>query len=202
MALIAGLPLATTICAAESEESSRNSSFEIEDEHLRELTVPEIVNNLRTIEYEDAAARRYAVDDEHPEQTSNLGKKNLEFAKRIATLERSLSIVEGRYEKLLREQQLRRREAGGWQDHDRGLAPSVIYVVASDERIGMAVLSAGAGQGVRPGLLYRVVRDGRVVARLRTVIVRERVAGAKVLDEGREVFPGIGDQAVLGQSAN
>jgi len=202
MALIAGLPLATTIFAAENDKSSRKSSFEIEDEHLRELTVPEIVNDLRTIEYDDADLLRERSDEVHSEQTSNLRKKNLEFAKRIATLERSLSIVEGRYEKLLREQRLRRSEAGDWQDRGRGVAPSVLYVVASDEKLGMAVLSAGAGRGVRPGLLYRVLREGRVVARLRTVIVRERVAGVKVLDEGREEFPAIGDQAVLGQSAN
>jgi hypothetical protein len=54
--------------------------------------------------------------------------------------------------------------------------------------------------GVRPGLVYRIVRDGRVTARVRVSIVRRRIAGAKVLEEGKVVFPGPGDKAVLGRT--
>jgi len=58
--------------------------------------------------------------------------------------------------------------------------------------LGVVILDAGADAGVRPGGLWRVLRDDRVVARLRVVSTRPGVSAA-VPVEGRlaEVVPGL-----------
>ena len=64
-----------------------------------------------------------------------------------------------------------------------------------NQALGVVVLDAGLGLGIRPGMLFGVLRDDRVVGRLRAVDVRERIAGA-VLEETEGEWPEAGDRAV------
>lgn len=191
-----------TIYAADKDREGRDSSLKITDEQLRELTVTEVASDLRSVVYIDSDRDQRPEEHAPEEGTANLRKKNLEFSRRIATLERSLSELEERYRSALRALQLQRYSDRQKDVGARGEVPQHIYLLDSDRDLEMVVLGAGTRAGIRPGLVYRVVRDQRVVARVRVLLVRERIAGAKVLAEGLRDFPGIGDLAVLGQPKN
>lgn len=75
----------------------------------------------------------------------------------------------------------------------RGVECSVLEV---NEELGMAVVSAGRRQGLRPGMQLAAMRGGKVVARLRIVDVRPMIAGGVIERTGRE-FPGAKDRVVL-----
>lgn len=78
--------------------------------------------------------------------------------------------------------------------------PSEAPVRAASEALKMVVLGAGARQGMRPGLVYDVVRRGIWVARVRVLDVRDRVAGAVVEQGTSSGFPRAGDRAVVSRS--
>lgn len=197
--LIVFLALISTVVATEGDPRSRGSSLKIDDDQLSELTAADAANDLRTIDYDDRAAEKSGPEATEGATHANLRENNLEFRREIARLERSLSELNERYRRLLRS----RRKSDARRMCDISLegeyAPAMAYVLDSNPKLNLVVLSAGADDGVRPGLVYRVVRERRVVARLRVVILRRRICAARVLEEGREEYPGIGDEAVLGQ---
>lgn len=78
--------------------------------------------------------------------------------------------------------------------------PSEAPVRAAREALKMVVLGAGAQDGMRPGLVYDVMRREIWVARVRVLDVRDRVAGA-VVEQGKSSgFPRAGDRAVVSRS--
>lgn len=184
---------------AEEEAAGRDRSLKIDDDQLSELTAAEAANDLRTIDYADRDRDNPPPGELAEGRRANSLEKNLEFRREIAKLKRSLSELSDRYRSLLRSRQ--RRDAVRSDDIalGEGYAPAMVYVLDSNPELDLVVLSAGAEEGVRPGLVYRVVRERRVVARLRVLLLRERICAAQVLEEGREDFPGVGDEAVLGQ---
>lgn len=77
-----------------------------------------------------------------------------------------------------------------------GVRAGEVKVLDVNPALRMVVLDAGRAAGVEPGVVFAVVREGRTVARLRVVDVRERIAGA-VLDGATQVTLQRGDRAVL-----
>jgi len=98
-------------------------------------------------------------------------------------------------------QTLQERE-GGEQDRPetvvRGIAAGDARILDANETLGWAVLGLGEDEGLRPGMMYRVIRDGRVIGYLRVAETRRQIAGAEVWKHRGSVFPRIGDQAVPG----
>lgn len=76
-------------------------------------------------------------------------------------------------------------------------AKSAGWLVADlNPDLKLAVIDAGRGSGLKQGMTVYVVRDGKNVARLRIVDVRERISGAaieEIFDAGR---PAKGDRVV------
>lgn len=84
--------------------------------------------------------------------------------------------------------------SGAWGGAD--LVGRELSILEVNEELGMAVLSGGRAQGLRPGLQLAAMRGDKVVARLRVVDVRPTIAGAVIQRAGRE-FPGVKDRVVL-----
>jgi hypothetical protein len=89
-------------------------------------------------------------------------------------------------------------EAGG------GAAARAGDVDASDLRVldvnrplNMVVFGGGTDRGVKPGMVFAVLRDRAVVARVRTVDVRAKIAGAVMEDVSEGRYPEKGDRVIL-----
>ena len=75
-----------------------------------------------------------------------------------------------------------------------------LHVLEVNERLQLAVLSAGALQGIKPDMAFDVIRGDRRVARVRTVDVRESIAGAVVEELQGDGFLERGDRAIPAKS--
>ena len=64
----------------------------------------------------------------------------------------------------------------------------------------MVILSGGAQEGLKPGMTFAVVNGDRVVARVRVVDVREKIAGAVVEERDGKSYPQVRDRAVMAES--
>jgi len=73
-------------------------------------------------------------------------------------------------------------------------------VLEANRELGLVAVRAGARDGLRSGLMLAVIRDGGLVARVKIVEVRERIAAGHIeaLAEGR--FPQEGDRVVVWRS--
>ncbi|MEI6217442.1 MAG: hypothetical protein WCP86_00935 [bacterium] len=63
-----------------------------------------------------------------------------------------------------------------------------------DRELRMAVLDKGVRQGIQPGTTFAVLREDKVVAELETVDVREKIAGAVIVNIQSGMFPEAGDR--------
>jgi len=69
-------------------------------------------------------------------------------------------------------------------------------VLDVNEHLRMVILDAGSSQGIKPGMLFQVMRGQRPVVQVRVVDVRGRVCGA-AMDEARsDEWPRKGDRAI------
>ncbi len=69
-----------------------------------------------------------------------------------------------------------------------------LRILDVSEELRMAVLDAGAAQGMKPGMRFAVTRAGAVVAEVQVVDVREKIAGAAIVKIERGAgFPTTGD---------
>ncbi len=93
---------------------------------------------------------------------------------------------------LEQERRIAEREAGA------AIRSGPAHVLDVNEELGWVVLGIGNNAGVKPGMMYRVVREGRVVAYLRMAEVRRHISGAEVWKHRGSVFPRVGDYAVPG----
>jgi len=80
------------------------------------------------------------------------------------------------------------------------LRAAEIAVREVNRGLSLVVLDAGASAGLRPGMVFALVRGDEVVARVRTVDVRARIAGARIEDLPRGIYPERGDRAVIWRS--
>ena len=69
-------------------------------------------------------------------------------------------------------------------------------VLDVNDELGMVILDGGRRDGLKPGLLFAIIEQGRAVAKVRIVDVRTAVAGAVVQDVSLG-FPKVLDRAVL-----
>ena len=90
------------------------------------------------------------------------------------------------------------RVAPGMAKSGAGLTAAEAAVLDASPELGMVVLGLGTGEGVRPGMVFAVLRGDRVVARVRATEVRAGMTGALV-DElaAEDNFPRKGDRAVI-----
>ena len=77
------------------------------------------------------------------------------------------------------------RSAGGLQVFDVNLD------------LGLVVLNGGRDRGLKHGMVFRVLHDGQTVARVRTVDVRDEIAGAEIEDVKGKYSPAVGDRVIL-----
>ena len=81
-----------------------------------------------------------------------------------------------------------------------GFTGSDIRVLDVNQELQMVILSGGAQEGLKPGMTFAVVNGDRVVARVRVVDVREKIAGAVVEERDGKSYPQVRDRAVMAES--
>ena len=74
-------------------------------------------------------------------------------------------------------------------------------VVDVNEDLGYVVFDAGSRDGIRAGMVLSVVRDDKVVARVRASDVKEKLTGASVEETEAGSYPQAGDRMVLGKGS-
>lgn len=75
--------------------------------------------------------------------------------------------------------------------------PENVRVADVNVELRMVVVGSGRRQGVAPGMVFAVLRDGRRVSRVRVVDVRPAVAGAVIEETVPGFFPLAGDRVLL-----
>lgn len=76
------------------------------------------------------------------------------------------------------------------------LSEAEIRVIDVNPALRMVVLDGGSAHGIRPGMVFQVVRGGRPIAAVRAVDVRALVTGAVIEDAEDDGRPEHGDRAV------
>jgi hypothetical protein len=77
------------------------------------------------------------------------------------------------------------------------LGEAGLVVLDVNRPLNMVVLAAGAAAGVKPGMQFAVMRDERLVARVRASDVRDAIAGAVVEELEKDDFPEKGDRVII-----
>jgi hypothetical protein len=72
-----------------------------------------------------------------------------------------------------------------------------LAVLDANRELALVVLEGGSRSGLKPGVSLAVVRAERVLARVRVVDVRERIAGARIEALMADEYPERGDRAVV-----
>jgi hypothetical protein len=132
-----------------------------------------------------------------------LAAENARLREQVAALEElvgelTVSLAEARFERDRLDVQVERLPAAAAGPAE--LAATAMAVLDANRGLGLVVLDAGTAAGVRPGMVFGVLRADEVIARVRTVDVRERIAGAKVEALTSDVYPERGDRAVVWRS--
>jgi hypothetical protein len=86
---------------------------------------------------------------------------------------------------------------GGMGEVSGRRVPENVRVADVNADLRMVVLGSGRRQGVTPGMVFAVLRDGRKVSRVRVVDVRPAVAGAVIEETVPGFFPLAGDRVLL-----
>lgn len=131
-----------------------------------------------------------------------LAAENARLREQVAALEAlvgelTVSLAEARFERDRLGVQVERLPAAAGAAE---LAATAMAVLDVNRGLGLVVLDAGTAAGIRPGMVFGVLRADEVIARVRTVDVRERIAGAKVEALTSDVYPERGDRAVVWRS--
>lgn len=83
---------------------------------------------------------------------------------------------------------------------ERDVRPAALMnlrVVEVNRDMGVSVIDGGSQSGIRTGMSFHVLRDDRVIARLKIVDVRDRIAGGLIEGAEDDWFPEKGDRVVL-----
>jgi hypothetical protein len=86
---------------------------------------------------------------------------------------------------------------GGIGEGNGRKIPENVRVVDVNGELRMVVVGSGRRQGIAPGMVFAVLRDGRRVSRVRIVDVRPAVAGAVIEETVPGFFPLAGDRVLL-----
>ena len=160
-------------------------------------------NEVERVETGSRSGRSGAAAQEALLAAPVLAEENERLRGQVAVLEAlvgelTVSLAEARFERDRLGVQVERlpAQAAGTAD----LTAEAMAVVDANRGLGLVVLDAGTADGVRPGMVFGVLRADEVIARVRTVDVRERIAGAKVEALTSDVYPERGDRAVVWRS--
>ena len=131
------------------------------------------------------------------ERNIALGRKVTELEDRIDLLTATLAFERAEQD-IRMAKDIRAEMSASFSAGKTGLQPATdVRVVDANRELGMIVLNAGTSDGIRTGMRFYVLREDRMVARVRTTVVRERSAGA-ALEEGEAgEYPKAGDRVVL-----
>ena len=139
-------------------------------------------NEVARAETVSPAGRGGAVAQEALLAAPVLAEENERLRGQVAVLEAlvgelTVSLAEARFERDRLGVQVERlpAQAAGAAD----LTAEAMAVVDANRGLGLVVLDAGLADGVKPGMVFGVLRADEVIARVRTVDVRERIAGAR-----------------------
>ena len=72
-----------------------------------------------------------------------------------------------------------------------------LQVFDINPELGLVVLNGGRDRGLKHGMVFRVLHDDQTVARVRTVDVREEIAGAEIEELKKKFYPAVGDRVIL-----
>lgn len=82
-----------------------------------------------------------------------------------------------------------------------GVEASARRVREVNRELELVVIDGGADDGLRTGLVLAVLRDERVVARVRVVEVRNKISGARVETVLGDEYPRQGDRLIVWRSS-
>lgn len=143
-------------------------------------------------------------DDEARLTAPLLAERNIALEKKAAELEDRVDLLTAtlafeRAEQDIRmARDIRSEMAGELAVGKAGLEPVAdVRVLDANRELGMIVLNAGTAEGLRPGMQFYVLREDRKVARVRTTVVRERIAGAVLEEVEAGGYPEAGDRVVF-----
>ena len=80
--------------------------------------------------------------------------------------------------------------------HGSELVLQEYFVLDVNKELGMVILSGGRQNGVKPGLMFNVIKGDKSVTTVRVVDARATIAGALVQSGSRE-WPKVQDRAVV-----
>lgn len=142
------------------------------------------------------------LDGEGRRATEKLAKENAALRKRNAELEKRNRKLGERLAEAMEALDL--RKLGALPEATRAAEPKPEggKVLGVDPDLELVAVDLGERDGMRYGLPMTVIRDGRPVARVRVVDVRERMAGAVVEDTSAGAYPREGDRAVPTRTAD
>ena len=133
-----------------------------------------------------------------------LAERNIALGQQVAGLEDRVDLLTAtlafeRAEQDIRmAKDIRAEMSEGRSAGEAGLKPAAdVRVVDANRDLGMIVLNAGTLEGIRSGMRFYVLREDRKVARVRTTVVRERIAGAVLEEAEAGEYPRAGDRVVL-----
>ena len=152
-----------------------------------------------------AELKRSSPEDDEARLTAPvLAERNISLGQKVAALEDRIDLLTAtlafeRAEQDIRMvKDIRAEMAAGLSAGKAGLEPATdVRVVDANRDLGMIVLNAGTVDGIRPGMWFYVLREDRMVARVRTTVVRERIAGAALEEAEAGEYPKAGDRVVL-----
>lgn len=170
-------------------------------------SLTEAVAHLEPIAAAKQAARGAEVDSQESRTALlDLAERNEELKAEVGSLERHTRRLTESLAAVRAEADVYRARMNR-EDVDVDLIPlgrelepaGGVRVSDTSRELRMVVLDEGAAQGVRPGMVFSVLRGDRVIARVRTVDVRRNVSGA-VVEERDGVMPERGDRVIPGRS--
>lgn len=143
------------------------------------------------------------LDDEARRAIDRMAAENGALRRRIETLEaRNRNLAERLAEAMAALDRERTGEMPEAEAERGGIPPEGARLLAVSPELGLVVLDLGARDGLRHGMPFTVLRGQRPVARVRTVDLRERTAGAVIVETAADAQPRTGDRAVPTRTAD
>ncbi|HBA83554.1 MAG TPA: hypothetical protein DCZ95_05615 [Verrucomicrobia bacterium] len=130
-------------------------------------------------------------------QTLALRRDLAEARQQVRTLSEALAEARAEADLLkLRQSKAALGDEGSW-GHAEAVARESMELVDVNEALGLVVIDAGRADGLRPGMLFSVMREQKAIARVRVADVRDTLSGAVIEDMRSGGYPKKGDRLVF-----
>ncbi|MFH0881056.1 MAG: hypothetical protein V2A34_15180 [Lentisphaerota bacterium] len=158
------------------------------------------------------AAVTAPVDRTQEWETREARMASVKLAEQVAELRKELEEARGRIEELTGELAKAKLESDRTYAEQSAAAPEKVPSGAAsgnpmtrgeirlldvNEDLNLVVLDVGGVEGIKAGMRFSVMRQSKIVGRVRVVDVRDQIAGAVVEDILPGKNPRKGDQAVM-----